>query len=161
MHGPRAIRYARGEEQPALAALGCSGQLYDFIQPKADADVVLVSYGAESEETLKAVSLLEEQGIRADCSKLVQIFPLPEGLCEDLSRYKTILFAEEAVPSGGIGQQLCTGLHEFGWKGTFLHRGVDNTRLLHATVPQLREALGLDAPALASMVLESRKGSVE
>ena len=161
MHGPRAIRYARGEEQPALAALGCSGQLYDIIQPKADAETVLVSYGAESEETLKAVSLLEEHGVHADCCKLVQIFPLPEGLCEDLSRYKTILFAEEAVPSGGIGQQLCTALHEFGWKGTFLHRGVDNTCLLHATVPQLREALGLDAPALASMVLESRKGSVE
>ena len=157
MQGPRAIRYARGEEKPALAALGCTGNPYDFIRRTADAGTVLVSYGAESEEILRAADLLEQQGVAADCCKLVQIFPLPEGLCEELSRYRTILFAEEAVTSGGIGQQLCTALHQTGWRGTFLLRGVDNTHLLHATVPQLREDQGLDAPALAELVIESRK----
>ena len=157
MQGPRAIRYARGEEKPALAALGCTGNRYDFIRRTADACTVLVSYGAESEEILRAADLLEQQGVAADCCKLVQIFPLPEGLCEELSRYQTILFAEEAVTSGGIGQQLCTALHQTGWRGTFLLRGVDNTHLLHATVPQLREDQGLDAPALAELVIESRK----
>ena len=157
MQGPRAIRYARGEEKPALAALGCTGNPYDFIRRTADACTVLVSYGAESEEILRAADLLEQQGVAADCCKLVQIFPLPEGLCEELSRYQTILFAEEAVTSGGIGQQLCTALHQIGWRGTFLLRGVDNTHLLHATVPQLREDQGLDAPALAELVIESRK----
>lgn len=157
MQGPRAIRYARGEEKPALAALGCTGNPYDFIRRTADACTVLVSYGAESEEILRAADLLEQQGVAADCCKLVQIFPLPEGLCEELSRYRTILFAEEAVTSGGIGQQLCTALHQTGWRGTFLLRGVDNTHLLHATVPQLREDQGLDAPALAELVIESRK----
>ena len=157
MQGPRAIRYARGEEKPALAALGCTGNPYDFIRRTADACTVLVSYGAESEEILRAADLLEQQVDAADCCKLVQIFPLPEGLCEELSRYQTILFAEEAVTSGGIGQQLCTALHQTGWRGTFLLRGVDNTHLLHATVPQLREDQGLDAPALAELVIESRK----
>lgn len=157
MQGPRAIRYARGEEKPALAALGCTGNPYDFIRRTADACTVLVSYGAESEEILRAADLLEQQGVAADCCKLVRIFPLPEGLCEELSRYQTILFAEEAVTSGGIGQQLCTALHQTGWRGTFLLRGVDNTHLLHATVPQLREDQGLDAPALAELVIESRK----
>ncbi|MCI7743531.1 1-deoxy-D-xylulose-5-phosphate synthase [bacterium] len=157
MQGPRAIRYARGEEKPALAALGCTGNPYDFIRRTADACTVLVSYGAESEEILRAADLLEQQGVAADCCKLVQIFPLPEGLCEELSRYRTILFAEEAVTSGGIGQQLCTALHQTGWRGTFLLCGVDNTHLLHATVPQLREDQGLDAPALAELVIESRK----
>lgn len=157
MQGPRAIRYARGEEKPALAALGCTGNPYDFIRRTADACTVLVSYGAESEEILRVADLLEQQGVAADCCKLVQIFPLSEGLCEELSRYRTILFAEEAVTSGGIGQQLCTALHQTGWRGTFLLRGVDNTHLLHATVPQLREDQGLDAPALAELVIESRK----
>lgn len=157
MQGPRAIRYARGEEKPSLAALGCTGNPYDFIRRTADACTVLVSYGAESEEILRAADLLEQQGVAADCCKLVQIFPLPEGLCEELSHYQTILFAEEAITSGGIGQQLCTALHQTGWRGTFLLRGVDNTHLLHATVPQLREDQGLDAPALAELVIESRK----
>ena len=99
--GPRAIRYARGEETPALAALGCSGRLYDPILTHDGAKVALVSYGAESEETLAAADLLKQQGVLADVWKLVQIFPLPDNLCEELGTYSTILFAEEAVRTGG------------------------------------------------------------
>ena len=49
-NGPRAIRYPRGEEKPSLAALGCSGEQFDFIDRQEGADTVLVSYGAEAEE---------------------------------------------------------------------------------------------------------------
>ena len=67
----------RGEETPALAALGCSGRLYDPILTHDGAKVALVSYGAESEETLAAADLLKQQGVLADVWKLVQIFPAP------------------------------------------------------------------------------------
>lgn len=157
MSGPRAIRYPRGGEKPALAALGCSGSLYDMISVHEGADTVLVSYGAESEELLVAADLLAEQGVAADCCKLVQIYPLPEGLCDRLRSYQTILFAEEAVPVGSIGQQLCVALQQAGWQGSFLHCSVDNTRLLHATVPQLRMDQGLDGASLARKVLQHRK----
>ena len=63
------------------------------------------------------------------------------------------LFAEESVATGGIGQQLCTALQAAGWQGRFILRGVDNTHLLHATVPQLRRDQGLDAHTLAQDVL--------
>ena len=93
------------------------------------------------------------RGMAADCCKLVQVYPLPDGLCRQLSNYKTILFAEESVATGGIGQQLCTALQAAGWQGRFILRGVDNTHLLHATVPQLRRDQGLDAHTLAQDVL--------
>ena len=51
------------------------------------------------------------------------------------------------------GQQLCTALQAAGWQGRFILRGVDNTHLLHATVPQLRRDQGLDAHTLAQDVL--------
>ena len=153
MRGPRAIRYARGEEKPALAALGCTGKPYDMLCGADKADTVLVSYGAETEEILAAAELLRHQGMAADCCKLVQVYPLPDGLCRQLSNYKTILFAEESVATGGIGQQLCTALQAAGWQGRFILRGVDNTHLLHATVPQLRRDQGLDAHTLAQDVL--------
>ena len=153
MRGPRAIRYARGEEKPALAALGCTGKPYDMLCGADKADTVLVSYGAETEEILAAAELLRHQGMAADCCKLVQVYPLPDGLCRQLSNYNTILFAEESVATGGIGQQLCTALQAAGWQGRFILRGVDNTHLLHATVPQLRRDQGLDAHTLAQDVL--------
>lgn len=82
MRGPRAIRYARGEEKPALAALGCTGKPYDMLCGADKADTVLVSYGAETEEILAAAELLRHQGMAADCCKLVQVYPLPDGLCQ-------------------------------------------------------------------------------
>ena len=152
-NGPRAIRYPRGEEKPSLAALGCSGEQFDFIDRQEGADTVLVSYGAEAEEALAACDLLLQKGVRADCCKLVRIVPLPEGICKALAGYKTILFAEECVRDGGIGQQLCFALQQSGWRGTFLLHAVDNRHLLHANVPQLRKDQALDAAALADSVL--------
>ncbi|EKC80280.1 1-deoxy-D-xylulose-5-phosphate synthase, partial [human gut metagenome] len=71
MRGPRVIRYARGEEKPALAALGCTGKPYDMLCGADKADTVLVSYGAETEEILAAAELLRHRGMAADCCKLV------------------------------------------------------------------------------------------
>lgn len=151
--GPRAIRYARGEVKPALEALGCSGNPFDRIETRANARVALVSYGAEAEEIIAACDLLQQKGVAADCYKLVRLYPLPEGLCNALSQYDCILFAEDSVRTGSIGQQLSFAMQQNGWKGTYLLHGVDNTHLLHANVPQLRRDQKLDAAALTADVL--------
>ena len=155
--GPRAIRYPRGQEFASLAALGCSGNPFDLIRQEDGSRTVLVSYGAEAEETLAACELLAQQGIQADCCKLVQIYPLPQECIELLQRYDTILFAEDAIGTGGIGEQLGFALLQAGWKGTYLSAAVDNRRLLHANVPELRRAQGLDAAALAQRIIKEQK----
>ena len=116
-----------------------------------------MSYGAEAEETLAACDLLMMKGILADCCKMVRIVPLPDGICQALSRYKTILFAEECVKDGGIGQQLCFAMQQSGWTGTFLLHAVDNRHLLHANVPQLRQDQALDANSLMESVQNSQE----
>lgn len=153
MTGPRAIRYARGDEKEALAALGCTGNLFDKIDTRPGAKVALVSYGAESEEIIAATDLLLQKKVAADAYKLTRIFPLPEGLCEALADYDTILFAEDAIRTGGIGQQLGFALQQAGWQGKYLLHAVDNSHLLHASVAELRKDQNLDAAALAADVL--------
>ena len=159
--GPRAIRYARGEEKPALAALGCSGALYDQVETRPGAEVALVSYGAQTEEIIAACDLLYQNQVPADCFKLLRLYPLPEDLCETLKRYRVILFAEDSVRTGSVGEQLCFALQQAGWAGTFLLHAVDNTHLLHANVPELRRDQQLDAAALAADVLDHRKENAE
>ena len=159
--GPRAIRYARGEEKPALAALGCSGKMFDCIEKRAGASVALVSYGAQTEEIIAACDLLQQKDVPSDCYKLVRLHPLPDGICETLQQYDTILFAEDSVRTGGIGEQLGFAMQQSGWKGRYLLCGVDNTHLLHANVPQLRRDQGLDAAALAKTVLAHIKEKQE
>lgn len=155
--GPRAIRYARGEERESLAALGCSGAPFDKIEERPGARVALVSYGVLAEEIIAACDLLQQKKVSSDCYKLVQLYPLPEGLCEVLQAYDCILFAEDSIRTGSIGEQLGFAMQQQGWHGTFLLHGVDNTHLLHANVPQLRRDQQLDAAALVNDVLAHMK----
>jgi 1-deoxy-D-xylulose-5-phosphate synthase len=56
-------------------------------------------------QVLEAASLLEDAGIDADLYNLRFIKPLDEGyLVSVLSRYETVLFAEDGLRSGGIGE---------------------------------------------------------
>ena len=120
-----------------------------------------MSYGAESEEIIAACDLLTQKGIAADCYKLVRLYPLPEGICEALQKYDLILFAEDSVRTGSIGEQLCFVMQQAGWRRQYVLRAVDNPHLLHANVPQLRRDQGLDAAALAEAVLARIKEKEE
>ncbi|MCI2046684.1 MAG: 1-deoxy-D-xylulose-5-phosphate synthase [Faecalibacterium sp.] len=153
--GPAAVRYPRGAESRQLAALGCTGRPFDFPLQNPSPRAVLVSYGSETEDALKACAQLAQAGILCDCCKLLQIYPLPDGLVEALSAYPAILFAEECITRGGIGEHLLFALQQAGWQGRYVHCGVENTKLTHATVPQLKTLLGLDAAALAHAMKES------
>lgn len=151
--GPRAIRYPRGGEQPCLAQYGCSHQEYDFLKRENGAEVLLVSYAAELEAVLEASEKLNETSTKCDILKLVKIYPFTEKLVDAAKNYKIILFAEEGVASGGIGEHFCCALQQKGWQGTFLYQAVQTACLPHATVPQIRRAVGLDAESLAQNVM--------
>lgn len=153
--GPQALRYPRGGESAALARYGCTGCAFDFLTGQPEADTVLVSYGSEVEDVLAAGAALEAQGIPCRVCKLVKIFPFTDEFLHAIEHFDAILFAEECVCAGGIGQQLVARLTEDGWRGTFIHRAVDNTKLTHATVPELKEFQGLDAASLVQAVRQA------
>ena len=151
--GPRAIRYARGAEPKALAAFGCSGKVYDCYQAENPASVALVTYGGLTCEALEAAQILAQQNVFADVYKLVQINPIPESLCNDLKKYKVVLFAEECIKDGGIGESLEVALIGDHWDGKMIHKAVThNQKIPHATVPELKTALGLDAQSLVNAI---------
>ena len=152
--GPRAIRYPRGKEETALAALGCTGKDFDVYRAAKPADAVIVCYSGETAQALRAAELAGQQGLWADVCKMCVIHPLPGGLVDALAGYRTILFAEEGIAAGGIGEHLCAALLCRGWHGHWRHVAVPNTGIDHATVPQLRQALGLDALGLLQVLKE-------
>ena len=156
--GPRAIRYPRGGESSVLAAYGCSGKAYDRMHTAPGAQIALVSYADEVEDVLQAAQILGEENLPCDVYKLVKVFPFTDDFIDEIRRYPVVLFAEECVACGGIGEHLEAALYQAGWKGTYIHRAVENVRLPHATVPQIKEATGLDAAHLAQAVREHRKG---
>lgn len=146
--GMRAIRYPRGCEHEALAALGCSGKEYDVYCSKTKAHIALVTYGSETQEAFEAIALAEKEGIAVDLYKLCVIHPLPAGLCEQLLHYKTIVFAEEGIQSGGINEHLAIALTAMNYAGQYRVIGACGNGLTHATIAQLRHIFKLDAQSL-------------
>ena len=143
--GPRAIRYARGAESSALAALGCSGEAFDWVRQNPGAETVIVTYGSLTEDAMNASDLLKDEE-PVDVLKLVQIYPLPAELHQQLMKYRTVLFAEECV-KGGIGTLLAQDLLENSWQGKYLYRYVGGN-LPHTDVKTMKSCLGLNGEGL-------------
>ncbi len=149
--GPIAIRYPRGAQSEQMASLKCTGKDYDlYSSNNGNADTVYVSYGAFAQEVLNAAELLKNKNLHADVIKLCKIHPLPDGFTDELLRYKKVIFAEDSVQNGGIGEHLISELSLLGYSGKFIHKAVDVNRITHASVLELRQGLGLDAESLAT-----------
>lgn len=150
LNRPRAIRYPRGAQQERLAALGCSANEYDVFRAQEHAVTALVTYGTETLEALEAARLAQERGTAVDVYKLTVVHPLPQGLTEALTAYERIVFAEEGIAGGGVGERLAAQLLRQGCRARYTHIALPNTGIGHASVEELRARFGLDALSLAA-----------
>ena len=63
------------------------------------------------EDALCAAKHLGEEKLPCDVYKLVKIYPFTDEFIKEISRYDVILFAEECVACGGIGEHLEAALY--------------------------------------------------
>lgn len=152
--GPKALRYPRGDEDESLAGLSCSGNDYDVFSYGDSAKTAIVTYGAETKEVLAAAQSAANAGVAVDVFKLTVVHPLSESICSDLAGYRRIVFAEEGIKSGGIGEHLAAKLFESGSHADYRHIAVPIKQLTHATADELRARFGLDAKSLAAALTE-------
>ena len=129
-----------------------------MLDPVDGARVALVSYGAETEEIIAAKDLLAQHGVQADCVKLTQLYPLPDGVCDTLKHYNTIFCLPRirCAPAASASSWALPCSNAAG-RGEFLLHAVDNSHLLHANVPELRKDQQLDAAALCADILNALK----
>lgn len=151
---PRAIRYPRGTEPSVLAEKACTGQAYDWLVKNKKAKAVFVGYGVLTAELLQAAALAEQQGIVADVLQMVVINPISDAFVQALCNYDVVVFAEEGIRQGGIGEHLAGRLLEAGFRGRYIDCAVTDIHLDHATVDELRRANGLDANSLVAALQE-------
>ncbi len=137
--GPVAVRYPRGD-----AGSLPEGQEGDgFTVFAKDSKTLLVTYGRETAEALKT---------SADVLSLCRIKPLPEEAVTLANKYDTVLFAEEGMKRGGIGEQFGQALREIGFAGTYRIHGIDDTFVKQATVAQTLRRLKLDGDSLEALL---------
>lgn len=151
--GIAAVRYPKGSESAALAALKPDYAPYTFLNDEGD--TLVITYGRLLANVLEAADRAAETGVKIAVLKLNKIYPLPEALPETLTRYRRIIFAEESARRGGIGELLASQLLSVGYTGKYDIRAIEQPLPPCTTAQGMRET-GLDADALFSLFAEDK-----
>ena len=142
--GIAAVRYPKGGES-------------DSVEPSVSWDwsgkrggTLAVSYGRLSANMTAAAREASQRGEPVDWLRLVRISPIPEEALRTSLSYKRVVFFEEGILQGGIGERFGAALLEMGYSGGFEVVGVDGQFVPAGTVAQQLELFGLDRASMAA-----------
>lgn len=148
--GPIAIKYARGS-----AYLGLEDHQMKIEYGKSETiqegeGLVILAVGDIVEEAVKAVKLLEEEGIHVGLVNVRFLHPIDQEMIEAVAaKYSKILTVEENELNGGFGQKVSAYLHEKDLSNKLMMCGIDDCFIEHASVDYQRKESGIDGESLA------------
>lgn len=140
------VRYPRGGESKLPAF---DPQAAWAIEPKeAKPRLLLVTYGKLSAQAVQAARTLSQQGVSTAVLKLLRLLPLCEEAVGQAMQAEYVLFAEEGIESGGIGQMFGNSLLEKGFHGHYRVLAVHDRFVEQATPERALHLCGLDAQSM-------------
>lgn len=135
-----AIRYPRGAEKSCLDF----DITADYQVLKGDGNKAIITYGRLFLEASK----VKEKNQEISIIKLNKIYPLPEGIINDLLSFKKLHIFEETEKNGGIGEHIASLLAENGYKGIFKIHAIENRFVGAASTERSLKACKLDSEAM-------------
>ena len=150
------IRYPRGSEPKIPDEFSISKNDFDYFEDCKN--ILIISYGRISAEVFKAVKILKSKQISVSVLVLNKIKPIDDIVVKLASGHNNILFYEEAVKSGSVGQSFADMLFEAGYKGCFKHIAVNDEFVPHASVASLIKKYHLDSESIVNQILEIING---
>lgn len=111
--GIAAVRYPKGSADTGNGDNGNYSD-YDYIHWKNGGKALIITYGRITRFALEAASELG-----TDVLQLVRICPIVEKTVEIAENYDKIVFFEEGIQSGGIGEMFGLELLKDEWKGRY------------------------------------------
>ena len=118
--GIAAVRYPKGEAVLSEKT-ECDYDLRYFKFDKSDKKLLIITYGRI---TQFAVAAAKQEKI--DLLQLVKIYPIVEKSVESAEKYDKVIFFEEGIMAGGIGEKFAFELMKRGWRGDYKTVAVEN-----------------------------------
>ena len=142
--GIAAVRYPKGGESGSVEP----SVSWDWSGKRGG--TLALSYGRLSANMTAAAREASQRGEPVDWLRLVRISPIPEEALRTSLSYKRVVFFEEGILQGGIGERFGAALLEMGYSGGFEVVGVDGQFVPAGTVAQQLELFGLDRASMAA-----------
>ncbi len=140
-----AVRYPRGSENISYKY---DGNYSDYKFFANENDTLIISYGRVFNEAYKAV---ENYKLPCDLMKLTKIFPVAEEIIAEISKYKRIVFFEEAISRGSISEKFGSMLLEYGFRGKYT-RVAAKGFIRQAAVKSALDKIGLSSEKMAQFI---------
>ncbi len=142
-----AIRYPRGSEGEKPEGYSYQKENYSIFGNE-NAKCAIVTYSREFVQCYKAYQELDN----AFLIKLNRIKPIDESVCEHLRNAENILFAEEGIKSGGVGECFAAIIKEHGINAKFTHIAIDDEFVKQASVKSQLKHYKLDSDSIVKEV---------
>lgn len=97
---------------------------------------------------MQAAQTLSQQGVPTAVLKLLRLLPFCEEAVEQAMQAEYVLFAEEGIESGGIGQMFGSRLLENSFQGHYRVLAVHDRFVEQATPDRALALCGLDAQSM-------------
>lgn len=149
-----AIRYPRGTEKIEPDSISLTFDSF-FTYGKADAEIVIVTYGRIFSYACSAADELKNRGYDVCVLKLNRIKPIDVEAVKSVLNSKKIFFFEEGIKNGGIGETFSELLLENGYAGKFLLNAIGNEFVEHASVASLLKKYNLDEDGMIKIITEN------
>ena len=155
-----AVRYPRGSQPSLEPAYRTDCTDFRLLGPR-QGKTLLVTYGRLYGEVSQAHKTLSLGGEDISLLKLTRVWPLEKDVVEVAMGFDRILFLEEGIRWGGIGEHFALALMEGGYGGKVFIRAIDNRFIPQGTVEEQLELVGLNAASIVNMVIDSgEKGEI-
>ena len=147
------IRYPKGC-QPLLPEDFKSSENDFDIYGSSNSSTTVITYGRLFSDVL---TLAEKHKLKI--IKLNKIKPLSYELFENINNCNNIIFIEECVKSGSIGEKFASILLENGYKGKFSHKAIDDCFVAQASVSEQMHHYGLDLSSIEKYIIDNMNGA--
>ncbi|MBR4240591.1 MAG: 1-deoxy-D-xylulose-5-phosphate synthase, partial [Eubacterium sp.] len=148
-----AIRYPRGSEGEKPEGYNYNKENYCVFGDSKNAETAIVTYSREFSECYKAYEkLISVHSEKVCVVKLNKIKPIDENSVKELENVRNILFAEEGIKNGSVGEVFASMLKEKGNSAEFRHIAVEGFVKQASVASQLKK-YKLDCDSIVEEVL--------
>lgn len=147
-----AIRYPRGKELYKPDWFQRNTKSYQVYGSQLGSDLCIVTYGRLFSFAAEAVEHLRSEGIFVKLVKLNRIIPVDPAAVKEALPCQKVLFLEEGVRRGGIGEHFAFLLSQSDFSGKYELRAIDDPYIEHAPMFRALEKLGLNAEGIETAV---------
>lgn len=150
--GPVAVRYPKGAALPMPQEYTPTERPYALFRTEG-AKTLLVTYGRITANVLEAARQVSLKGQAVSVLKLNRIKPIDMKCVETALPYYRVLFFEEGVTSGGVGEWFGSRLAERGFARRYELHGISENPGVCTVSAGLHKA-GLDVPGILRAIEE-------